>query len=409
MHSLYSLTPGSHEIDDNGFLRVPLRILSVGIMTYTREELGAGIPPELFSEKVINLLVSPEALSDPRSIRSLEGMPLTAGQHDWQGPHSNASQIGNIAGTPRVDGPYLVADGLVTDKTAAQAVINRQLPEISAAYDMDILWEPGEYEGEHYHGRQSRLRYNHTTLLPSGKGRAGSDVRVLNKDPTTEEESAMPGSATTNAPAFTLVNLPGARSVRVANEDAVAVSEAVENAAKEAKESTATAFNEQVSGLADQLKVANEAKATADEQVSVLNGQLQEMQEKLTAAMDPAAVENRADELQGERAEAAQVMNCETLPDELKKLSGHALRSAVVTSVRATNSLPALSDEQLADEGLIRGRWGVMVETAGQSDTRSKVPGHQVVQPRSRAQNANQGGNPAKARLNQLYGKKGDA
>lgn len=407
MHSLYSLTEGAHEIDDNGFLRVPLRVLAVGIMTYTREELGDGIPPELQGEQAIRLLVSPDALSDPRSIRSLEGMPLTAGSHNWQDPTSNATQVGNIAGTPRIDGPYLVADGLITDKDAAQAVINRKLPEISAAYDMDIIWEPGEYGGELYHGRQSRLRYNHTTLLPGGKGRGGSDVRVLNEDSTTKEESAM---TTPSAPAFTLVNLPGARSVRVANEDAVAVSEAVENAATEAKDSTATAFNEQVSGLAEQLKVANEGKVGFETTIAELQGQLAELQEQLTAALDPSAVESRAGELQEEREEAAQVMNCATLSDDLKSLSGHALRAAVVTSVRAANSLPALTAEQLSDEGSIKGRWSVMVETSGQTDTRQKVPGHQIVQTHVRAKNSKAGtGNRNKDRLTQLYGPKSDA
>lgn len=406
MQSLYSLTPGAHEIDDNGFLRVPLRVLSVGIMSYTREELGSGVPPELSGEKVIRLLVSPDALSDPRAIRSLEGMPLTAGAHDWQDPTSNATQVGNIAGTPRVDGPFLVADGLVTNKDAAQAVINRKLPEISAAYDMDIIWEPGEYGGELYHGRQSRLRYNHTTLLPNGKGRAGRDVRVLNEDSTTEEEDAMSGTA---QPALTLVALPGGKRVSVANEDAVVVSEAVENAAKEAKETTATAFNEQVSGLAEQLKAANEEKAAAEAKVAELNGQIQQMQEQLSAAMDPAAVETRAEEMQEERSEAAQVMNADTLPDDMKGLSGHALRSEAITRVRAANSLPALTDEQLADEGGIRGRWDVMIETAGKADTRSKVPGHQAAQSNHRAQNSNQGENTAKGRLNKLYGPKDNA
>ncbi len=402
VNSLYSLSPGAHEIDDNGFLRVPLRVLSVGVMTYTREELGDAVPPELAGERMIRLLVTPDTLSDPRAIRSLEGMPLTAGAHDWQDPTSNATQVGNIAGTPRVDGPYLIADGLVTNKDTAQAVIDRRLPEISAAYDMDIVWEPGEYAGELYHGRQTRLRYNHTTLLPNGKGRAGRDVRVLNEDSTTEEETAMSGTA---QPAFTLVALPGGARVRVANEDATAVSEAVENAETKAKETTATAFNQQVEELAEQLKAAMEAKSAAEATVSELQGKINEMQEQLAAAMDPSAVEARAEEMQAERGEAAQVMNCDTLPDDMKGLSGHALRSAVVAKVRAQNSLPALSDEELADEAGIRGRFAVMAETAGKADTRSKVPGATATTP-ARAQNSASSGNTSGDRFQKLYGKK---
>jgi hypothetical protein len=379
-----------------------MRIISVGILTYTREELGAAIPPELSAEPAIRLFVSPEAISDPRSIRLLEGMPLTAGAHDWQDPTSNATQVGNIAGTPRVDGPYLVADALITEQTAAQMVIDRRLPEISAAYDMDIVWEPGEYGGELYHGRQTRLRYNHTTLLPGGKGRGGQEVRVLNEDPTTNEETAMTGTA---APAFTLVALPGGARVRVANEDADTVSKAVENAETEAKESTATAFNEQVAGLAEQLKLANEEKAAAEAKVAELNGQIQQMQEQLTSAMDPAAIEAKAEEMQNEQSEAAQVMNCKTLPDDLKSLRGHDLRAAVVTQCRAANSLPALSADELKDESGIRGRFSVMAETSGKTDARTKVPGA-AASTSVRTQNAASSGNYGKDRFNTLYGKK---
>ena len=405
MHNLYNLTPGAHEIDDNGFLRVPLRVLAVGIMSYTVDELGDSVPPELRGESIIKLLVSPEAISDPRAIRSLEGMPLTAGEHDWQDPTSNATQVGNIAGTPRVEGPYLLADGLVTDDKAAQKIINRQLPEISAAYDMDISWGVGEYGGESYHGTQTKLRYNHTTLLPAGKGRGGQEVRVLNTDSTTTtEESAMSGTQTT---AFTLVNLPGSRSVRVLNEDAQAVSEAVENAAEEAKQTTATAFNEQVEGIANQLKVANEEMAASEAKVAELKGQIEQMQEQLVTAMDPAVIDERAEEMQNDREEAAKVMNCATLPDDLKSLTGHALRSKAIERVRAANSLPALSAEQMADESGINGRWAIMVENAAVQAPRNKVPGAEVTQPRARATNST--GSASRDRINHLYGAKAKA
>ncbi len=401
MHSLYRLTPGAHEIDANGFLRVPLRVLSVGIMEYKREELGAAVPPELAHEPVIRLLVAPDALADPRSIRSLEGMPLTAGGHSWQDPLSNATQVGNIAGTPRVDGPYLVADGLVTSKEAAQAVIDRSLPEISAAYDMDVIWEPGQYDGELYHGLQTRLRYNHTTLLPCGKGRGGAEVRVLNEDSTKAKETAMSG--TDNG--LTLVALPGGVRVRVANEDATVVSDAVENAGEEAKKSTASAFNQEVESLAGQLKEAMDAKSAAEATVAELQGKISEMQEQLNTAMDPAAIENRAEELQEERNEAAQVMNCDTLSDELKSLSGHALRAAVVTSIRAANSLPELTEAELADEANIRGRFAALKEAPRSGGDRNQVPGAAAATP-ARAQNAAPTGNRGKDRFNTLYGKK---
>ena len=70
--------------------------------------------------------------------------------------------------------------------------------------------------------------------------------------------------STGNESALTLVSLPGGVRVRVANEDATRVSEAVENAEEKGKTETATAFNSQLEDLGAQMKLAQEEKAAAD-------------------------------------------------------------------------------------------------------------------------------------------------
>lgn len=395
----YDLAPGAWEIDDNGFLRIKTRVMSVGVMAYTREELGEAIPPELANEEIIYLAVLPDALAEPHAIRTLEGMPITVDEHIWQTADGNpVSQTGSIAGTPVIEGPYLVADMVLTNNTAIDAVVSRNLSELSAAYNMEIIWEPGEYDGQLYHGRQTRLRYNHTTLLRAGEGRAGRDVRVLNKFKKNED-----GLMSENP--VTLVSLPGGVKVRVANEDAARVADAVENAAETAKEETTTAFNEQVTNLANEMKEAQESRKTAEERVKELEGKLEEMKGQLDAALSPEAMEEQIIEIQDERNEAAEVMNASTLPDEFKKLRGHALRSAVVSQVRAANSLPALSAEELADEAAIKGRFSVMKEYSTTASKRT-VTGASVVNTGSGS--ASQPiGSVSKERFNKLYGKKG--
>lgn len=402
LHS-YNLAPGAWEIDDNGFLRVKTRVMSAGIMRYTREELGAAVPPELAGETIIHLLVTPDTLAEPRAIRTLEGMPITAGAHAWQKADDNKqTQVGSIAGTPCIEGPYLVADMVVTDSNAVDAVTSRRLAELSAAYDMEIVWEPGEYDGQLYHGRQTRLRYNHTALLPPGKGRAGRDVRVLNHDKLKEE---IPMSTGAQSP-MTLVSLPGGVRVQVANEDATRVAEAVENAGEQAKKETATAFNEQVTDLSTQMQEAQTALVAAQDRVKELEGQLSEMKAQLDAAMSPQAVEEKAAEMQEEREAATAVMNCDTLPDDMKGLRGHELRVAVVQKVRAQNSAAALSDDELKDEAGIRGRFSAMHEQAQAGGSkRQTVTGASVVTTQAKAQNSAPG-NTAQDRLNKLYGAK---
>ena len=403
MQHTYNLAPGAWEVDDNGFLRIKTRVMAAGVMTYTREELGDAVPPELAHMPYFDLLVTPDTLAEPYGIRTLEGMPITAGAHAWQEATTpSAAPVGSIAGTPTIEGPYLVSDIVVTHAAAVEAVTTRQLVELSAAYDMDIVWEPGEYDGRLYHGRQTKLRYNHTTLLPAGKGRAGRDVRVLNHDKPREEKPMSTG----NENALTLVSLPGGVRVRVANEDATRVSEAVENAEEKGKTETATAFNSQLEDLSAQMKAAQEEKAAAEAKVAELQGQLEEMKGQLENAMSPEALEERAENMQKERDEATAVMNADSLPEEMKGLRGHDLRVAVVKHVRAHNKAPALSDDELKDEAGIRGRFSAMYEAAqlggGQRQT---VTGASVVTTQASAQNSAPA-NTSRDRLNKLYAKK---
>lgn len=402
LHS-YDLTPGAWEVDDNGFLRVKTRVMSVGVMVYTREELGGSVPPELRGESAIRLLVAPDVLAEPRALRTLEGMPVTAGSHVWQsaGGEGGSATVGSIAGSPAVEGPYLVADMVLTVPAAVSAVTGRQLAELSAAYDMDIVWEPGEYDGQLYHGRQTRLRYNHTALLPPGQGRAGRDVRVLNHDKF-KEEKPMPENANG---ALTLVSLPGGVRVRVANEDAARVADAVENAEETAKTETTSAFNQQVTDLAEQMKAAQEARQAAEAKVKELEGQLAEMQAQLQAALSPESMEQKAAEMQEERDAASSVMNCATLPVDLKALRGHDLRVAVIKKVRAANQAPALTDAELADEAGILGRFTVMREYAAKPGAGKTVTGANAMNSGAFAQNSAPG-NVSRDRLNKLYGKK---
>lgn len=402
LHS-YNLAPTVWEIDDNGFLRVKTRVMSAGIMAYSPQELGDALPPELSGEQVIYLLVTPEVLAEPRAVRTLEGMPITAGAHAWQDASSNRTQVGSIAGTPTVEGPYLVADMVVTNADAVKAVTSRQLEELSAAYDADIVWEPGEYDGQLYHGRQTGLRYNHTALLPPGKGRAGRDVRVLNHDKLKEEKPMATGEQN----ALTLVSLPGGVRVRVANEDATRVADAVENAKDTATKETASSFTNQIEGISGEMKIAQEALKAAESTVAELNGQLAEMKSQLEAAMSPAAVEERAVEMQTEREDATAVMNCATMPDDMKALRGHDLRVAVIKKVRVANSAAALSDDELKDEAGTRGRFAVMLEHAKAGGTKQGVTGATVVT-QAAVQNSS-GVNHSQERLNKLYAPKKEA
>lgn len=386
----FEIASGAWEIDDNGFLRIKTRVLSAGVMAYARAELGESVPNDVVGD-VIYLAVLPDTLAEPRAIRSLEGMPVTVG-HTWQEPGDNSSQVGSHAGTPIVEGPYLVVDMLLTDPAAIKRVMDRELVDLSSSYDMDILWGNGTYDGQPFHGVQTRLRYNHTALLPPGTGRAGRDVRVLNHKPEVKPMSENN---------ITLVSLPNSVRVRVHNEDAAKVAEAVDKAKEDGEKTAATAFNQTIETIKTELNAALEAKKAADAVVDELKAQINSLTEQIAEVSSPEAVEAKVEEISNERDDAAKIMNAKTLPDDLRKLSGHALRAQVITRHRAANKMPELSADQIKDEAGVKARFQTLRELAGTGA--AKVPQSEPV--KTRVANAAPT-NYAQSRLNALYGKK---
>jgi hypothetical protein len=106
---------------------------------------------------------------------------VIAGNHHWLEDDVNSFAVGATAGSARYNAPYLEVDLLLTDPDTVAAVERGELPEISAAYQADIVFEKGMYNEKYYDALQSRLAFNHICLLPPGCGRAGEDVRILNR------------------------------------------------------------------------------------------------------------------------------------------------------------------------------------------------------------------------------------
>ena len=161
----------------DGFLRCHIRVLAERVMDYDRSEI-VDPPP---GSGPIRMLVRKADMAEPESIRSLEGAIVVAGDHTWLTPELVRQHgVGNVAGTPRLDGDYLICDLLVTDPETIRAIEAGELPEISAAYTAETLFEPGVFDSASYDALQTRLRFNHIALIRAGYGRAGRDVKILN-------------------------------------------------------------------------------------------------------------------------------------------------------------------------------------------------------------------------------------
>ncbi|MBK6671674.1 MAG: DUF2213 domain-containing protein [Actinobacteria bacterium] len=144
---------------DNGWLRVPATIGSVGVFEYYTAD-----------GKVVREYRPPEEVLDPASIASFEAVPLTNDHPPTRLDAANArsyssGSVGGVHAAGRqVDGTVLVTDA---STVAAAAGGKRQL---SPGYTVVLDPTPGVTpEGEHYDAIQRRIRGNHVALVQDGR------------------------------------------------------------------------------------------------------------------------------------------------------------------------------------------------------------------------------------------------
>lgn len=374
-HTISQEKPKWEETPD-GFLRCRARVLAERVMPYARQEL-AEVPDDL-QTPIVQMLVDKTTMGTADSIRSLEGMAIVAGDHAWLDPEViKTYQVGQVAGTPVLEGPYLVCDLMVTDPTTIQDIKDGKLVEISAAYLADTVFEQGDFDGVHYDAKQVQLRYNHIAILPPGHGRAGTDVRIINKKRK---------GADTMADEKKVVRVRLGNTGRFVNTDK-------EGAAAIAEEEKATegASDESGKKLEQLMKEAEEAKASADAanaELEELKGELSVYKEKLDELLSTEAIEHAAMGMVAEQAEAEEIIEnaCQKTENEkdedfekrkeevsnsIKGVHGSALHSKVLTAC-------GVKCENMSPEAL-RGAFKAQAQIANSQKGRRSVSGSRLM------------------------------
>lgn len=345
------------ETDENNFLRNRIRVLASGVMDYLGSELAgyhAGSPDDQ-----VPVFVPMEAINDPRTQRSLEGMPVVADSHTWIEPDGDRSaEVGSVAGSARLDGPYLECDIIVRDAETIEKIKSGALCDVSAGYSCVYKPVKGVYDGHSYDYVQESLHFNHICILPPDKGRGGRNVRVLNHKAETQQME------------FTRVQIgENGPTVRVANEDITSFNSAIDGL-KKARTQNEAMSAQQIEATLAELETVKGQMEELQGKKSELEGSLQTLKDQLEAAMSPEAIEEAANEMVEEREEAADMMvsngaysDKEQAMNEAKGLRGHALRLHAVNKARVANSKPALDGDDAANEGFVMGVFSALKDS----------------------------------------------
>lgn len=154
------------ERTDAGFYRIRARLTRVGVLPYLT---AAGVQRELRH---------PDDVFAPDSLRTAgSGLPVTVGHLGLITTANVGAKVGQTRTDVEIeDETYLTAELQIEDAGTIARIDRGELVEISAGYRADTIQESGTWNGERYDARHKNIRYNHLALLPSGAGRAGSDV-----------------------------------------------------------------------------------------------------------------------------------------------------------------------------------------------------------------------------------------
>jgi len=149
--------------DEGYFVDHPI-LTSVGIFEYMN--------PDGSIRRELRL---PEHVFDPESLKTYKGKPIIITHEAGIVDKNNVEeeQIGTIMSAGYQDGEDVRAEIIIHDTDSMK---ESGLKELSLGYNLDLIEEPGEWNGESYDALQTNIRINHLALVDSA--RAGEQARL---------------------------------------------------------------------------------------------------------------------------------------------------------------------------------------------------------------------------------------
>ena len=242
----------TRERTPNGMLRAKAVLTRAGEFSYDAADIGVGKRGER-----ITVERTEDTLADPKTLASLRGAPITIDHPEsFVSPENFRSlAVGHVVGEPQVEDGRLVADVLIADKDAIEALETGKR-EISLGYNQGFMLQS---QSNDRYSTQGGMEINHVALVT--KGRSGPSVRVLDGGETMEAKELQDAikSAITDA-------LPKRSSDSTADAIAKAlepvlakVQDIADSQAREKREEAQAAAAEKAKAAADKL-----IKDTAD-------------------------------------------------------------------------------------------------------------------------------------------------
>lgn len=159
-----SIPAGSTYFNEQGFLHDTPIVTSIGIFEYALPDGG-----------VRRELRLPEHVFDKESLASYAGKPVIITHNAGSIDKNNVMKeiVGTIISEGYQDGNDVRCKIVIHD---IDKVKKNPYRELSLGYSLDLIEEPGEWNGEHYDAIQTNIRINHLAIVDSA--RAGEQAHL---------------------------------------------------------------------------------------------------------------------------------------------------------------------------------------------------------------------------------------
>lgn len=362
-------------LDSDGMLRCTTNVIRKSVLPYSVEDVGEDVPEELKDRETIYLYLPDDELEKAESLQSLEGKPIAL-DHKWQ-IGGSINSVGSVAGQPTYDkqSGFLMADILVTDPYAIKRITDddgpEKLIEQSAAYKSYIDWTPGRTDdGQYYDGIQRDIKYNHIALLPEGKGRAGKEVRILNKDMRAKMSE------------YTSVKIGNSR-VRVLNEDVDKLEDEMDKKDKEVKNAD-NKDEEKMKETQNSLEETKENLQKMKNENDGLKAEISTLKNAISESKSSTVMANAINKALEDQKTSMKILNSfapnisEKEKEEIKNVYGDDLKREVINKVRMCNSKEKLTDEEAESSSIVNGIFSGLSEASVLIPEKKQISGAKV-------------------------------
>ena len=180
-------TESTRELTPEGYLKATAVVTKVGVQMYSARDFG------IDSDEPIGVLRPAETVFHPETASSLRMKPISLlhPEQDIDSTNHSRLSIGTVGeNIEAIDAERLGAPIQITDDAVVKQILGREIDQLSLGYDVFIISEQGNLNGQNYlYKMDGPMLNNHLALVP--EGRCGDTVKILDKGAKTVTKKQM--------------------------------------------------------------------------------------------------------------------------------------------------------------------------------------------------------------------------